>query len=141
MSFLFGKTKETKETEREEYERLLLNKENKEKKEKEIDKIRKKLIEDKIAKMKKTLKQYPNISFEEAILRTYSQTSIFYNEKEIVGNILTKIDLVYKQIKKCEEMNESIDDTFKDDKTINLERTIEKLEKMNTFGETFIPRI
>ena len=84
MSFLFGKTKETKETEREEYERLLLNKENKEKKEKEIDKIRKKLIEDKIAKMKKTLKQYPNISFEEAILRTYSQTSIFYNEKEIV---------------------------------------------------------
>ncbi len=63
------------------------------------------------------------------------------SQKEIVGNILTKIDLVYKQIKKCEEMNEPIYETFKDPKTINLERTIEKLEKMNTFGETFIPRI
>ena len=74
----------------------------------------------------------PSISTEE-IMRV--------SQKEIVGNILTKIDLVYKQIKKCEEMNEYIDDTFKDEKTINLERTIEKLEKMNTFGETFIPRI
>tara|TARA_B110000285_G_C15118229_1_gene615438 strand:- start:8 stop:1084 length:1077 start_codon:yes stop_codon:yes gene_type:complete len=61
-------------------------------------------------------------------------------QKEIVGNILSKIDLVYKQIKKCEEINENIE-IFKDAKTINLERTIEKLEKMNSFGETFIPRI
>lgn len=79
MSFLFGKTKET---DREEYERFLLNKKKKEKE--IIDKMRKKFIEDKIVNIKKTLKQYPNISFEEAILRTYKPTSIFYNEKEIV---------------------------------------------------------
>ena len=30
---------------------------------------------------------------------------------------------------------------FKDLKSSNLEKTIEKLDKLNSFGDTFIPRI
>jgi hypothetical protein len=61
-------------------------------------------------------------------------------QQEIVGNVLKKTDLVYKQIKKNEE-SPGTEYLFKDVKASNLEKTIEKLEKMNTFGETFVPRI
>jgi hypothetical protein len=73
-----------------------------------------------------------NIISNEEIIRPAQQ--------EMVGNILKKIDLVYKQIKKNEEST-GTDYLFKDIKASNLEKTIEKLEKMNTFGENFIPRI
>jgi hypothetical protein len=73
-----------------------------------------------------------NISSTEEIIRTTQQ--------ENVGNILKKIDLIYGQIKKNEE-TPGTDYLFKDVKTYNLEKTIEKLEKMNSFGETFVPRI
>jgi hypothetical protein len=62
------------------------------------------------------------------------------SQQEMVGNILKKIDLVYKQIKK-NEVSPGMDFLFKDVKEYNLEKTIEKLEKMNTFGENFVPRI
>lgn len=59
---------------------------------------------------------------------------------EMVCNILKKVDLVYKQIKK-NEISPGTDYLFKDIKSSNLEKTIEKIEKMNSFGETFIPRL
>uniref|UniRef100_A0A6C0EPZ8 Uncharacterized protein n=1 Tax=viral metagenome TaxID=1070528 RepID=A0A6C0EPZ8_9ZZZZ len=73
-----------------------------------------------------------NITTDEEIIRN--------NQKDIVTNVIKKIDLVYKQIKKNEK-SPGTDYLFKDVKSSNLEKTIEKLEKMNTFGETFIPRI
>jgi hypothetical protein len=73
-----------------------------------------------------------NIISNEEIMRT--------SQQEIVGNILTKIDSIYKQIKKNEQ-SPGTEYLFKDVKSYNLEKTIEKLEKMNTFGENFVPRI
>jgi hypothetical protein len=73
-----------------------------------------------------------NINIEEEIIRKTQQ--------EIVSNVLKKIDNVYTQIKKNEE-SPGTEYLFKDMKSSNLEKTIEKLEKMNTFGETFIPRL
>ena len=61
-------------------------------------------------------------------------------QKEIVINVLSKIDIIYRQIKK-NEMSPGTEYLFKDSKASQLEKTIEKLEKMNTFGETFIPRV
>ena len=62
------------------------------------------------------------------------------SQQEVLSNILKKIDLVYSQIKKNEEAP-GTDYLFKDVKSFNLEKTIEKLETLNTFGENFIPRI
>jgi hypothetical protein len=62
------------------------------------------------------------------------------SQQEIVSNILKKISSIYVQIKKNEETS-GTEYLFKDLKTRNLEVTIQKLEKMNSFGENFIPRI
>jgi hypothetical protein len=71
-------------------------------------------------------------NFDEEIIRE--------KQKEVVSNVLKNIDFVYKQIKKNEE-SPGTEYLFKDVKASNLEKTIEKLEKMNSFGETFVPRI
>jgi hypothetical protein len=73
-----------------------------------------------------------NVATDEEIIRK--------SQQEIVSNVLNKIDHIYKQIKK-NEVSPGTDYLFKDSKAHNLEKTIEKLETMNTFGETFIPRI
>jgi hypothetical protein len=73
-----------------------------------------------------------NLTMDEEIIRKTQQ--------EIVSNIIKKVDLVYKQIKK-NEMSPGTEYLFKNIKSSNLEKTIEKLETMNSFGETFIPRI
>jgi hypothetical protein len=73
-----------------------------------------------------------NINVEEEIIRK--------SQQEIVSNVIKKIDLVYKQIKK-NEISPGTEYLFKDLKSSNLEKTIQKLETMNSFGETFIPRL
>ena len=72
------------------------------------------------------------VNFEEEIIRDI--------QKGVLSNVLKKIDSIYKQIKKNEE-SPGTEYLFKDSKSAQLEKTIEKLEKMNSFGETFIPRI
>ena len=73
-----------------------------------------------------------NINNNEEIIRA--------SQQEIVSNILKKIDMIYGQIKKNEEAPGTAY-LFNYVKTYNLEKTIEKLEKMNSFGETFVPRV
>ena len=71
---------------------------------------------------------------------TMEEEMIREKQKEVVTNVLKKIDLVYKQIKQ-HEVSPGTEYLFKDLKSANLEKTIEKLETINNFGETFIPRI
>jgi hypothetical protein len=73
-----------------------------------------------------------NINYDEEIIRE--------NQKGVVLNVVKNIDLVYKQIKQNEESPE-MEYLFKNMKSSNLEKTIEKLDKMNSFGETFVPRV
>lgn len=73
-----------------------------------------------------------NVCLEEEILRE--------SQKGTISNIVKKIDSIYKQIKKNEE-SPGTDYLFKNSKSTELEKTIEKLDAMKTFGESFTPRL
>jgi len=73
-----------------------------------------------------------NVNTDEEIIRE--------KQKEVIAHVIKNIDSIYKQIKQNEQ-SPGTDYLFKDVKTSNLEKTIEKLDKMNTFGDTFIPRV
>ena len=70
-----------------------------------------------------------NISIEEEIV----------TNKEKVSSIIQKIDSVYRQIKQ-NEVSPNTDYLFNNVGANNLEKTIAKLEQMNSFEDTFIPR-
>jgi len=61
-------------------------------------------------------------------------------EKEKIASIISKINLVYEQLKKNEE-KPSTDYLFANIRSNNLEKTIEQLETLNSLGDSFIPRI
>jgi len=73
-----------------------------------------------------------NITTEKEIIR--------HSQLELVNRIKQNIHLVYGQIKKNEEST-GTDYLFLGMKSSNLESTIKKLDAMNSFGETFVPRL
>jgi hypothetical protein len=62
------------------------------------------------------------------------------DKKDKLNNVLSNVDLIYQQIKKS-EISPQTEYLFKDVKKHNLESTIKKLETLNSFENTFIPRI
>jgi hypothetical protein len=60
-------------------------------------------------------------------------------QKDMISLVVERVDNIYKQIKQREE-SPGMDYLFKHVKNTNFEKTIEKLDKMNSFNEEFVPR-
>jgi hypothetical protein len=64
-------------------------------------------------------------------------------EKPIVNNVVQKINMIYKTIKKNEEKSNSgyLLENLPSEKRTNAEKTIEKLGKMDAMAGALTPRI
>ena len=71
---------------------------------------------------------------------TSEKEIIRHSQIDLVNRIKQNINFVYGQIKKNEEST-GTDYLFHGMKSSNLESTIKKLDAMNSFGETFVPRL
>jgi len=78
--------------------------------------------------------------FAVSLLSGPNQYSSISDNMEEVNTIMENIHSIYKQIK-VNEISPNTDYLFTDVKNTNLEKTIEKLEKMESLTNTFIPRI
>jgi len=78
------------------------------------------------------------------IISIFTQNLLLEDEmikdKNKVVNIVNQINTIYKQIKQNEH-SPNTDYLYKNVKSSNLEKTIAKLETMNSFNTEFIPRI
>ena len=71
---------------------------------------------------------------------TCEKEIIRHSQLDLVIRIKQNINYVYEQIKKNEE-SRGTEYLFLGVKSTNLESTIKKLDAMNSFGETFVPRL
>jgi len=70
----------------------------------------------------------------------YDFTINMIDDSEKVLCVADNIDTIYKQVK-MKEVSPNTDYLFKDVKQTNLEKTIEKLETMESLTNVFVPRL
>lgn len=74
------------------------------------------------------------------LTEVHDYTINIIENQEKVDEIVLNVDIIYKQVKE-NEVSPNTDYLFKDVKQTNLEKTIERLEKMESLTNVFVPRL